>query len=44
MLKVLDMLAMSKGAPQPSYEAIAMNEYKQNPNAYIFANKVIGST
>jgi len=36
------MIANLKQAAQPSYEFNAMNEFKQNPNAYIFANKVTG--
>ena len=29
MLKVLDMLAMQKNGPQPTYEAMAQQEFQQ---------------
>ncbi len=42
MLKVLDMLAMQKNGPQPTYEAMAQQEFMQGGGAqkYPFTQKV----
>ncbi len=42
MLKVLDMLALQKNGPQPTYEAMAQQEFVQGGGVqkYPFAQKV----
>ena len=41
MLKVLDMLALQKQAPQPTYEGMAQQEFMQNgAQKYPFYQKV----
>ena len=42
MLKMIDMMAQRNNAPQPSYEAHAMQEYQQNSANYVHASKVTG--